>query len=51
VAKSLAANVEGPMYRDLRGGVFEIRRIREKADRSIERVETERICAATTLKA
>jgi tetratricopeptide (TPR) repeat protein len=38
VAKSLAANVEGPKYRDLRGGVYEIAGIREEADRSIERV-------------
>jgi len=38
VAKRLAANVEGPMYRDLRGGVYEIAGVREEVDRSIERV-------------
>ena len=38
VAKSLVANVEGPMYRDLRGGVYEIAGVREEVDRSIERV-------------
>jgi hypothetical protein len=38
MAKNLAANVEGPMYRDLRGGVYEIAGVREEVDRSIERV-------------
>ena len=38
VAKSLAANVECPMYRDLRGGVDEIAGVRAEVDRSIERV-------------
>jgi tetratricopeptide (TPR) repeat protein len=39
VAKTLAASVEGPTYRDLRGGVYEVAGVREEVDKSIERVE------------
>lgn len=38
VAKSLAASVEGPLYRDLRGGVYDVTGVREQVDKSIERV-------------
>lgn len=38
VAKSLAASVEGPIYRDLRGGVYEVAGVREEVDKSIDRV-------------
>jgi tetratricopeptide (TPR) repeat protein len=39
VAKSLAASVEGPLYKDSRGGVCDVTGVREEVDRSIERVE------------
>ena len=38
VAKSLAATVEGPIYRDSRGSVYEVAGLREEVDKSIERL-------------
>ncbi len=38
VAKGLAAWVKGPMYRDLRGNVYEVDGVRREVDKAIERV-------------
>ncbi len=38
VAKRLAAWVKGPMYRDLRGNVYEVDGVRREVDKAIERV-------------
>jgi tetratricopeptide (TPR) repeat protein len=38
VAKGLAGWVKGPMYRDLRGNVYEVDGVRREVDKAIERV-------------